>query len=73
MKKAVVKEDVRTVAQNFTRLVEAICLLIVAGFGFWGAYNVPLRTEYKYAILFASVVIALRGAVEFLRHLNKRG
>lgn len=58
--------------KNTERFVEAACLLILAYAGYWTAFNVELRNEYKYTLLFAAIVVGMRGATEFLRHINKK-
>lgn len=58
---------------NLQHLVEAICLVAVAGFSFWASFQYDFAVDYgAYALRFAAVVIALRGAVEFLKQLNKK-
>jgi preprotein translocase subunit Sss1 len=57
--------------KNFEQLIQAISLMIVSGFAVWGAYNCPMRKEYQYVLLFAATVIGMRGAFEFLQHLDK--
>lgn len=65
-----------TEANNFLRsierFVEAVCLLILSYAGYWTAFNVPLRNEYKYALMFAAVLVGLRGSIEFLKHINRK-
>jgi hypothetical protein len=58
--------------KSIERFVEAVCLLILSYAGYWTAFNVPLRNEYKYALLFAAIVVGMRGAIEFFKHINKR-
>jgi hypothetical protein len=58
---------------NLQHLVEALCLVAVAGYSFWASYQFTFAIEYgAYALRFAAVVIAVRGGVEFLKQLNKR-
>lgn len=70
-------EAVKTIPNIWTNtqhLIEAICLVTVAGFTFWGSYQLDFAIDNSaYALRFASVVIALRGATEFLKQMNKRG
>lgn len=64
--------EANTLLRNTEKFIEAASLLIVSYSAYWTAFNVPLRNEYKYALLFAAVLIGLRGATEFLRHINKK-
>lgn len=69
-------EGVKTIPHiwtNLEHLVEALCLLTVAGFSFWASfkYNFAIHNS-AYALRFASVVIGLRGAFELLKQMNKR-
>lgn len=57
---------------NTEHFVEATCLLVLAYAGFWTAQNVDLRTEYKWVLLFAAVIVGMRGAIEFIKHINKK-
>ena len=69
-------EAVKTIPNiwsNLEHLVEAICLVAVAGFSFWASYRLDFAVDTSaYALRFASIVIAIRGAVEFLKQMNKR-
>lgn len=65
-------QEANNFLKNTERFVEAASLLVLAYAGYWSAFNVDLRNEYKYSLLFAAVVVGLRGATEFLRHINKR-
>lgn len=58
--------------KNIERFVEAACLLVLAYAGYWTAFNVSLRNEYKYALMFSAVLVGLRGSIEFLKHINKK-
>lgn len=70
-------EVVKTIPNIWTNtqhLIEAICLVTVAGFTFWGSYQLDFAIDNSaYVLRFAAVVIALRGATEFLKQMNKRG
>jgi len=66
-----VKTSTVRVIKNLTSLVEAICLLTVSGFSIYAAYHYQLGSLQKDGLLFAGLVIALRGSWEFLQHLNK--
>jgi hypothetical protein len=66
-------KSVPNIWSNLEHLVEAICLVAVAGFAFWSSYQLDFAVDFSaYALRFASVVIAIRGAVEFLKQMNKR-
>jgi hypothetical protein len=58
---------------NLQHLVEAICLVAVAGYSFWASYQYTFAIDYgTYALRFAAVVIAIRGGIELIRNLNRR-
>lgn len=67
-----VQKDTATVYHNGTRLIEALALLAVAGYTIY--QNWPSRTDTLVAsiLLFCGLVIALRGAVEFFKHLAQK-
>lgn len=69
-------EAVKTIPNiwtNLEHLVEAVCLVAVAGFSFWASYKYNFAVNFgAYALRFASVVIAIRGSIEFLKQMNKR-
>lgn len=56
--------------KNTEAFVEAVCLLILAYAGYWMVFNVELRREYQWAVLFASLVVGLKGAYLFIKHIN---
>jgi len=58
--------------KNIEQFVEAVCLLILAYAGYWTAFNVPLRNEYKYVLMFAAILIGLRGSMLLVQRINKR-
>lgn len=64
--------EANNLLRNIEHFIEATCLLILAYAGYWTSFNVELRNEYKYPLLFAAILIGLRGSVEFLRHINKK-
>lgn len=70
-------EGVKTIPNiwiNTQHLIEALCLLIVAGFAFWASYRYSFAIHNSsYVLRFASVVIGLRGMFELLKQMNKRG
>lgn len=66
-------KSIPNVWTNTQHLIEAICLVAVAGFSFWASYQLDFAVDFSaYALRFASVVIALRGAIEFLKQMNRR-
>ena len=64
-------EEAKVVVKNFSDFIETVSLAIVTGFAIYGALNYELRTEYKYAVLFAGVVVGLR-AFNLLHEFLKR-
>ena len=56
-----------------TLFVESLSLIVVSAFAFYGVNTYDFRAEYKYVVFGAAVIIALRGAYEFLRHIRKIG
>ena len=56
--------------KNFTRLVEASSLLAVSAFTLYGSLELVKGEWYAYPLTFAAVVIGVRGAQEFLKHLD---
>lgn len=66
-------KSIPNVWRNLLHLTEAACLVGVAGFAFWASFNHVFDVEWTaLALRFAAVVIALRGAVEFLKQLNRK-
>jgi hypothetical protein len=57
---------------NIEQFVEAVCLLILAYSGYWTAFNVSLRNEYKYVLLFAAILIGMRGSLLLIKSINKK-
>ena len=64
--------EANTLMKNIELFIEAICLLILAYAGYWTAFNVPLRNEYKYVLMFAAILIGLRGSILLVQRINKR-
>ncbi len=58
--------------KNTEHFVEAACLLVLAYAGYWTAMNVELRTEFKWVLLFSATLVGMRGAIEFIKHINKK-
>lgn len=70
-----VKNAIKETSQfikNTERFIEAACLLVLAYAGYWTAFNVDLRNEYKYALLFSAILVGMRGSVEFFKHINRK-
>jgi len=66
-------KSIPNVWKNLVTLTEAVSLVVVAGAAYWVTYQQEFSTVYQtYGLRFASVVIALRGAVELLRYLNRK-
>jgi hypothetical protein len=57
--------------KNFSRLVEAISLLAVSAFSLYGALDLVRNEWFALPLAFAAVVIGIRGALEFLKHLDR--
>lgn len=64
--------EANTLLKNIELFIEAVCLLILAYAGYWTAFNVPLRNEYKYVLMFAAVLIGLRGSILLVQRINKK-
>lgn len=64
--------DAQNVLKNLEHFVEAVSLLLVAGFSYWAASRVGISHWSELTFKFASIVIGLRGASEFIKTLNKR-
>jgi hypothetical protein len=52
-------------------LSEAASLVITSGVTIWTAYNHSMNVWMQRVLLCAAAIIALRGAVEFMRHLAR--
>lgn len=65
-------EEANQLFKNIEQFVEAVCLLILAYAGYWTAFNVPLRNEYKYVLMFAAILIGLRGSLLLIQRINKK-
>jgi hypothetical protein len=64
--------EANNLIKNIELFVEAVCLLVLAYAGYWTAFNVPLRNEYKYVLMFAAILIGLRGSILLVQRINKR-
>jgi hypothetical protein len=58
--------------RNIEQFVEAVCLLILAYAGYFTAFNVTLRNEYQYVLMFAAVLIGMRGSLLVIKSINKK-
>jgi hypothetical protein len=63
--------DIKTIGKNFAVLVEATSLIVVAVYAIKQALEMQERGFAFYVLVIAGSIIAVRGAVEFLRHLRK--
>lgn len=63
--------DARVAAKNFERLVEATALIVVASYTIKQALEME-RTALFYVLVVAGSIIALRGTVEFFKHLARK-
>jgi hypothetical protein len=71
--KETVKNTVSTTARvvkNAEHFVQAVSLLVLAGFAYTQLKTVQSDVVY-YTVLAALIVVGLRGAVEFISFLNK--
>jgi hypothetical protein len=75
LKKQVVTATSATkrIIQNAEQFVQAVSLLVVAGFSYYAQSRVGLSNPARLAVIVALVIIGLRGAVEFINFLNKKG
>ena len=64
--------EANNLIKNIELFVEAVCLLVLAYAGYWTAFNVPLRNEYKYVLMFAAILIGLRGSILLVQRINKK-
>lgn len=73
-KDKVVATKQRTVkrVKRFEQLVEAVSLLGVAAYAVFTVYNKTNLEVTDYAVIVAAVIIGLRGAREFLKHLDAK-
>lgn len=66
------KDNTTNVLRNAEQLAQASALLIVAGFSYWALGQLDLPKLAYYTVLGALVIIGLRGAVEFVKFLNRK-
>lgn len=65
-------KEANNLLRNIEQFIEAVCLLILAYAGYWTAFNVSLRNEYKYVLMFAAILIGMRGSLLLVHSINKR-
>lgn len=63
--------DIKRVVNNGEQFVQSASLLVVAGFSYWALSQVKLTAPAKSTVLVSLIIIGLRGAVEFIKFLNK--
>lgn len=71
-KTAVVSKDTKTAAKNFIRLTEASALLTVSVYSGVSAYQNHFEGVGYKLLAFAAILIGLRGAEQFLKHLANK-
>ena len=64
--------EANNLLKNIELFIEAVCLLILAYAGYWTAFNVSLRNEYKYVLMFAAILIGLRGSILLVQRINRK-
>lgn len=64
--------DSTNVLKNLEHFVEAVSLLMVAGFTYWASSRVGISNWSVLVFQFASIVIGIRGGWELLKQMNKR-
>lgn len=65
--------DIKTITKNGTRLIEALALLIVAGYAIINTLPSTRGVTVASAVLLtAGLIIFLRGTAEFLKHLANK-
>lgn len=64
--------DTKTAAKNFVRLIEAASLLTVGSYSVYAAYHAKMTSWAASGLTVAAVIIGVRGAYEFLRHLANK-
>lgn len=63
----------KRIASNGESLVQAISLLVVAGFSYWALHQIQTIPELaQWVVTGALVVIGLRGFYEFFKFLDKQ-
>ena len=64
--------EANNLLKNIELFIEAVCLRILAYAGYWTAFNVSLRNEYKYVLMFAAILIGLRGSILLVQRINRK-
>ena len=64
-------DGVKQYWQNLEHFVEAVCLLLVAGFTLWACSRVGLSRRDVFIFKYASLVIGLKGSWEFIKSFKK--
>lgn len=65
-------KDTKVAIHNFVRLIESAALLTVASYAFYAAHQHDFQGIGYKLLTVASVLIGLRGAEQFLRHLANK-
>lgn len=66
------KTNGERILANLWDLTEASCLMLIAGFALYQAHtNAGLNYIFAKVLFVAAIVIALRSAQLFIKHLNK--
>jgi len=66
-------KQITTVSKNFSHLVEASALVGTSTYAVWASQEYTFSMQHAdKALLFAGVLILIRGMIEFLKTLNKR-
>lgn len=66
------KETATNVTKNAAELVQSTSLVIVAGYSAYAIKLGQVDGMFAYVLAAAAAIIAVRGAYEFLRTLNKK-
>lgn len=61
----------KRVVSNAEQFVQAVALLVVAGFSYNELRQEHLPTVVQYTVLAALVIIGLRGAIELIKFLDR--
>ncbi len=65
------KQNTTKTFRNIVEFVQASALVTVAAYAAYAVKVGRVDGVYRYLLAFASAIIALRGAIELLRHFNK--
>jgi len=71
-KASVLSKDTKTATKNFVRLVEAAALLTVSVYSGISSYQQDFSGIGYKLLAFAAILIGLRGAELFVRHLANK-